>query len=215
MAFLSDCTVCWTRPLEAFCEAALLTVTEPRKIFWKASWVPDAAVRTTRLIEPVAVAPGTSSQLRICPEKIPLIVSCDRLETGLAGFVTTQMASFAILLKKMPPGSLSLGSRDESPIVTRPAATSATPTSDPPCARRNFTRPGYCLRYDFASRAKSGATEVEPLAVMTGVADALAGMAEPATAATLAVATSSRRRRDMRGTPFELREAGGVFRPGP
>jgi len=46
--------------------------------------------------------------------------------------------------------------------------------------------------------------EVEPLAVMTGAAEAPAGTAAPATAATLAVATSSRRRRDMQGAPFEL-----------
>src|SRR4029450_9291286 len=172
------------RPFEAFAEAPLKTVLVPMKIFWNASCVPEAAVRTTRLIDPVVPAPGTSSQLRICPEKIPWIWACERLASLLFGLVTMQIASLAILLKTRPPGSELFGSREELPIVTRPAATSATPTSDPPWASLNFTRPGYCLRYALASSDASGATEVEPLIVMTGTAEAVAGIAAPATTAT-------------------------------
>src|SRR3954467_686038 len=145
MAFLSDWTVCWIRPLDAFAEALDITDFEPMKIFWKASCVPEAAVRTVRSIGPLSPEPGTSLQSRTLPEKIDWIVFWSKFVDWFAGLVTTQMASLAILLKKMPPGSVGLGSRDELPIVTRPAATSATPMSEPPCARRNLTRPGYCL----------------------------------------------------------------------
>ncbi len=116
------------------------------KIFWKASCVPEAAVRVTTSIVPVADAPATWPQSRTLPEKIAWICACVRFAIGLPGAVTMQIASRAILLKKRPPGSLAFGSREELPIETRPAATSATPTSDPPWASLNFTRPGYCLR---------------------------------------------------------------------
>ena len=43
------------------------------KMFWKASWVPEAAVRTTRSIGPLALAPGTWLQLRTRPEKMSWI----------------------------------------------------------------------------------------------------------------------------------------------
>src|SRR6187200_2256992 len=146
MEFGLDCTACWTRPLEALAAIDEVTVFVPMKIFWNASCVPEAAVRTTRLIEPVVPAPGMSSQLRTWPEKIAWIWACERFASLLAGLVTMQIASLAILLKTRPPGSELFGSRDELPIVTRPAATSATPTSEPPWASLNFTRPGYCLR---------------------------------------------------------------------
>ena len=120
-----------------------VTVLVPMKIFWNASCVPEAAVRPTRSIVPVAVAPGTWLQSRMSPEKIAWIVVCDRLASVLFGLVAMQIASRAILLKKMPPGSLDFGSRDEAPMVTRPAATSATPTSEPPWASLNFTLPGW------------------------------------------------------------------------
>jgi hypothetical protein len=84
--------------------------------------------------------------LRTWPEKIAWIWSWDRFGSLLFGLVTMQIASFAILLKTRPPGSEPFASRDELPIVTRPAATSATPTSEPPWASLNFTRFGYCLR---------------------------------------------------------------------
>ena len=40
------------------------------KMFWNASCVPEAAVRTTRSIGPLTRAPGTCRQLRMRPEKI-------------------------------------------------------------------------------------------------------------------------------------------------
>src|SRR4051794_34061414 len=101
---------CWTRPLEALAAAVLDTDALPMKIFWKASCVPDAAVRTVRSIAPVADEPGTSDQSAILPEKIPWIVACDRSAIGLAGFVAMQIASLAILLKNRPPGSESFAS---------------------------------------------------------------------------------------------------------
>jgi hypothetical protein len=48
-------------------------------------------------------------------------------------FVMTQSASRATLVNTSPPGSPEAGSREEAPIVTRPFATSETPTFDPPC----------------------------------------------------------------------------------
>src|SRR4051794_23812393 len=175
MAFGLVWTACCTRPLEAFAAIDEVTVLDPMKIFWKASCVPEAAVRPTRSIVPVAVAPGTWLQSRMSPEKIAWIVLCDRFANGFFGLVTRQIASRAILLKKIPPGSLDFGSRDELPIVTRPAATSATPTSEPPWASLNFTLPLWVFRYSLASSVASGATEVDPLIVMTGVAEAEPG----------------------------------------
>src|SRR3954447_9050920 len=175
MALGSLCTACWTRPLEALAAIDDVTVFDPMKIFWNASCVPEAAVRPTMSIVPVAVAPGTWLQSRMSPEKIDWIVCCDRFATGFLGLVARQIASRAILLKKIPPGSLDFGSRDELPIVTRPAATSATPTSEPPWASLNFTLPLWVFRYCLASSVASGATEVEPLIVMTGVAEAVPG----------------------------------------
>jgi hypothetical protein len=110
----------------------------------------------------------------------------------LALLVTMQTASRAILVKTSPPGSLGLGSREELPIVTRPAAASATPMSEPPCRRRKLTQWPQLLRYFFASSEASGATEVEPLMVIVGLADAAAGRA---TQAVSAVAVSAERRR--------------------
>ena len=52
------------------------------KILWKASYVPDAAVRPTRSIVP-PLPFGTSLQLRTEPEKIPWICAEERLPTGL------------------------------------------------------------------------------------------------------------------------------------
>ena len=77
-----------------------------------------------------------------------------------------QIASLAILWNTSPPGSVGFGSRDESPIDTRPWATSATPTSEPPCESRNWTL--WLCTYFWASFAVSGATEVEPLIVIVG-----------------------------------------------
>src|SRR3954454_1926027 len=113
MALGSVWTACCTRPFEAFAASDELTVLVPMKIFWNASCVPEAAVRPTRSIVPVAVAPGTWLQSRMSPAKIAWIVACDRSATGFLGLVARQIASRAILLKKMPPGSLDLGSRDE------------------------------------------------------------------------------------------------------
>src|SRR3954453_12369662 len=105
------------RPLEAFWAALDETLLEPMKIFWKASCVPEAGVRTARLIGPVVPAPGTSDQSRTAPEKIPWIWSWVRLAIGLPGLVIRQIASLATLLKVRPPGSVGLGSREELPIV--------------------------------------------------------------------------------------------------
>src|SRR5262249_6078429 len=157
-AFGSEATVCWTRPLEAFADAAPVTFELPMKIFWNASCVPEAAVRTIRLIDPLVLAPGTCDQLRIRPEKMPWICDCDRLPTPLRGFVTTQIASLAIRLNTRLESSLLFLSREELPIETRPAATSATPTSEPPWARRNRARFGNVLLYCRASSDARGAT---------------------------------------------------------
>src|ERR1044071_5201990 len=138
MAFGLDWIACWTRPLEALAAIAEAIVLVPMKIFWNASWVPEAAVRPTRSIVPVALAPGTWLQSRMSPEKIAWMVACDRLASVFLGWVAMQIASRATLLKQTPLGSLDLASRDEVPMVTRPAATSATPTSEPPWARLNF-----------------------------------------------------------------------------
>src|SRR4051812_11111161 len=194
MAFGSVWTACWTRPFEALAAIDEVTVFEPMKIFWNASCVPEAAVRPTMSMVPVAVAPGTWLQSRMLPEKMAWIVACDRLATGFLGLVTRQIASRAILLKKIPPGSLDLGSRDELPIVTRPAATSATPTSEPPWASLNLTLPLWVLRYCLASSVASGATEVEPLMVIVGVAMAVPGTTAARTP-TAAAHTPRRRRR--------------------
>src|SRR5919198_357532 len=209
MAFLSDCTACWTRPLEALAAALLDTLAEPRKIFWKASCVPDAAVRTIRSIGPLAVAPGTALQSRTCPEKIAWTCAWETLARWLSGLVIRQIASRAILLNTRPPGPESFGSREESPIDTRPAATSATPMSEPPWAILNFARWGCCLRYPLANRIASGATEVEPLIVMTGAdrAPVASGRAEAAvgtraTAAATAEHAPRRRMRCMEEAPF-------------
>src|SRR4051794_2734781 len=202
MAFGSVWTLCWTRPLEAFAAIDDVTVFDPMKIFWNASCVPEAAVRPTRSIVPVAVAPGTWLQSRMSPEKIAWIVDCDRLASGFLGFVTRQIASRAILLKKIPCGSLDFTSRDELPMVTRPAATSATPTSDPPWASLNFTLPLWVFRYSLASSVASGATEVEPLIVMTGVAEAVPGTTAARTPTAAAHTPSRRRRVVMFGNSF-------------
>src|SRR3954454_14993668 len=202
MALGSVWTACCTRPFEAFAASDELTVLLPMKIFWNASCVPEAAVRPTRSIVPVAVAPGTWPQSRTVPEKIAGIVSWDRLATGFFGLVTRQIASRAILLKKMPPGSLGLGSREELPIVTRPAATSATPTSEPPWASLNFTLPLWVFRYSLASSVASGATEVDPLIVMTGVAEAVPGTTAARTPTAAAHTPSRRRRVVMFGDSF-------------
>src|SRR4029453_10260600 len=108
----SDLIVCACRPLEAFVVALAATLRVcPMKMFWKASWVPEAAVRTTRSIGPLAVAPGTELQVRTRPEKTSWI--CVWLNVGIVfdALATTQTASRAILLNTIPPGSAGLGSR--------------------------------------------------------------------------------------------------------
>src|SRR5262245_33476680 len=110
MALGSDLIVCACRPFDAFvvAEPATLRVW-PMKMFWKASWVPEAAVRTTRSIGPLAEAPGTWLQLRMRPEKMSWICCWLRVGIGFEALVTTQTASRAILLKTMPPGSAGFG----------------------------------------------------------------------------------------------------------
>src|SRR4051794_15795520 len=137
---LADRTPCCTRPLEAFWLAVFDTLNGFMKIFWNASWVPDAAVRTNRSIPPPTLEPGTLPQSRVCPEKIDWTCACDRFPTVLDLLVIRQMPSWAILLKTSPPGSLGFGSRDELPIDTRPRATSETPTSEPPWSSLNWTQ---------------------------------------------------------------------------
>src|SRR4051812_5147915 len=116
-----------------------------------------------------------------------------------------QIASWAILLNTSPPGSEGFGSRDEFPIVTLPAATSATPMSEPPWSSLKLTQWSQTWRYLRASSAASGARDVDPLIVMVGLAAAVAG------ATTGAAATSARAERSpaLRSrslidvTPFE------------
>src|SRR3954447_14369401 len=103
MAFGSVWTACCTRPLEALAAIDEVTVLDPMKIFWNASCVPEAAVRPTMSMVPLVDDPGTWLQSRMSPEKIDWIVACDRLGSGFFGLVTRQIASRAILLKKIPP----------------------------------------------------------------------------------------------------------------
>src|SRR5919197_265180 len=99
-----------------------------------------------RSIGPLLLAPGTSFQSRILPEKMSWTCGCDRLPSELLVLVARQIASRAILYQCSPPGSDGLASRDEFPIDTRPAAMSATPTSDPPWASVNEARLGYFFK---------------------------------------------------------------------
>src|SRR4051812_19882836 len=132
MPLLSERTDCCTSPFDAFWLAVFDTLNGFMKIFWNASCVPDAAVRTNRSTPPPTVEPETLLQSRVWPEKIDWTWACDRFPTLFALLVTRQMPSCAILLNTSPPGSPGFGSRDELPIVTRPRATSDTPTSEPP-----------------------------------------------------------------------------------
>ena len=102
------------------------------KIFWNASCVPEAAVRTNMSIGPPAVAPGTCAPVADAAGEDRLDLLLRESASVLPVWVTMQIASLAILLKTSPPGSLGFGSRDDMPIVTRPRETSATPTSEPP-----------------------------------------------------------------------------------
>ncbi len=158
------------------------------KMFWNASWVPEAAVRTTRSIGPEALAPVTWLQLRMRPEKMSWICCWLRLAIGFEGLVTTQTASRAILLKTIPPGSAGFGSREDMPRVTRPRETSVMPMSEPPCRITNLTLPLFCgwLTKALASLVASGATEVEPLRVIVaaGAVAAVASEAQRASART-------------------------------
>src|ERR1700755_123784 len=128
---------------------------------------------------------------------------------GLALLVMMQTASRAILVKTSPPGSLGLGSREELPIVTRPAAASATPMSEPPWRSLKLTQCPQTLRYFFASSEASGATEVDPLIVMVGLAAAAAG--NTSDAASTAAASIVRGRMRFIGIACSSRSAG--FRP--
>src|SRR3954462_8492811 len=101
MAFGSVWTACCTRPVEAFAAIDDVTVFDPMKIFWNASCVPEAAVRPTRSIVPLAVAPGTWLQSRMSQENSAWIVLGDRFGSGFLGLVARQIASRAILLKKI------------------------------------------------------------------------------------------------------------------
>jgi hypothetical protein len=139
MPALSERTACWTSPFDAFWLAVFDTLNGFMKIFWNASWVPDAAVLTNKSMPP-PLAPGTLPQSRVWPEKIDCTCSCDRFGTGFALFVIRQMPSCAILLNTSPPGSPGFGSRDELPIVTRPRETSEMPTSEPPWSSLNCTQ---------------------------------------------------------------------------
>ncbi len=90
------------------------------KIFWNASWVPEAAVRTTSRIGPETFAPGTWLHCRTRPEKICWTVVWERLPTGLALFVIRQIASCAIGLNECRPGRrlrVARGVADRHPAV--------------------------------------------------------------------------------------------------
>ena len=76
--------------------------------------------------------------------------------------------------------------------MTRPAAASATPMSEPPCSSLKLTQWPQTLRYLRASSEASGATEVEPLIVIVGLAIAAAGASSEAENA--AAASADRRR---------------------
>jgi len=80
--------------------------------------------------------------------------------------VTRQIASLAIRLNTIPPGSVGFGSREDMPIVTRSLETSEMPTSDPPWRILNLVPLPAPFTYFWASRVASGATEVDPLIVI-------------------------------------------------
>ena len=116
------------------------------KMFWNASCVPEAGLRTIRSIVPDAWAPGTWLQERTRPEKIACTVSCERFASPLPGWVAMQTPSRAMRLNTSPPGSDGCGSREDMPSDTRPRETSAMPMSDPPWRMRNLALPGLAFR---------------------------------------------------------------------
>ena len=147
MAFLSFWIAVWTRPLDAFCDALGVTFSDgPMKMLRNASCVPEACVRTLRLIGPVTFAPGTSSQRRTLPEKMSWTFCWDRFAIALSGLVATHTPSRAILLNVSPPGSPDCWSREDMPMFTRLRATSPMPTSEPPWETVNFVF-GYFFLY--------------------------------------------------------------------
>src|ERR1700691_3903263 len=104
----------------------------PRKMSWKAACVPEEAMRSTRSIGPLIFAPGTSLHSRTSPVKIACTVCWLRFAIGFFGLVLMHTPSRAIFVNTSPLGSPSSGLRDTSPMSTRPAATSDTPTSEVP-----------------------------------------------------------------------------------
>src|SRR4051794_14525523 len=96
MAFLSEATVCSTRPSDGFSAASDEMVLLPSNSCWTSGGSDEADVRPMRSIVPVTWEPGTSSQLRTWPVQIAWACASDRFGTGLAGLVSKQKKSLAI-----------------------------------------------------------------------------------------------------------------------
>src|SRR4030081_770048 len=94
--FGSFWTCCSSRPSEASWAAMLETDFPPSRIVWKLLSTPATDVRLIRSIAPVAVAPGTWLHERVLPVKIDTSCADVRFESGLAWFVTAQIAYLAI-----------------------------------------------------------------------------------------------------------------------
>ena len=102
------------------------------KIFWKASWVPEAAVRTMTSIVRSSGRARDRSPIADSPPKIAWTSLLARVRQACCRRGDDAERVLAILLNTRPPGSVGFGSREDIPIVTRPRETSAIPTSEPP-----------------------------------------------------------------------------------
>ena len=103
------------------------------KMFWNASCVPEAAVRTKRSIGPRAVAPADSLQL--CDpageDRLDLLLARGS-RAWLLGLRDDADRVAGDLVEDDAAGVAGFGSREELPIVTRPRDTSVMPMSEPP-----------------------------------------------------------------------------------
>src|SRR3954451_19962916 len=96
MAFLSEATVCSTRPSDGLSAASDEIVLLPSSNCCTSGGSDEAEVRPIRSIVPVTLEPGASSQLRTWPVQIACACASVRFGTGLAGLVSKQKKSLAI-----------------------------------------------------------------------------------------------------------------------
>ena len=138
------------------------------KMFWKASWVPEAAVRTTRSIGPLDRAPGTWLQLRTRPEKMSWTWVWLRVAIGLAGL---RDHADRVAGEFVEDDAARIGRfRVARGHPERHAAARDVGDADVGAALQDheldFALCLGCLTKAFASLVASGAIEVEPLIVI-------------------------------------------------